>query len=195
MANESVKRRKNNTGIKSSDMSRANRLMTAALSRAGAKKQDADEIKKTVWELRSIMSRDRNAGHMKAAMSIAKDIGPANAIAAMSRLEDMGMIDESEVTSIVDAIKKKYQTPDSEIARITRLFNQAANAISDSGIGLIGPKVINGRTIGSGNAARNRKTMTPQEKKELDFVLNTAVKVAVGIAIIFFGLLILRSYL
>ena len=37
--------------------------------------------------------------------------------------------------------------------------------------------------------------MTPQEKKELDYVLNTAVKVAVGIAIIFFGLLILTSYL
>jgi len=178
MANESVKRRKNNTGIKSSDMSRANRLMTAALSRAGAKKQDADEIKKTVWELRSIMSRDRNAGHMKAAMSIAKDIGPANAIAAMSRLEDMGMIDESEVTSIVDAIKKKYQTPDSEIARITRLFNQAANAISDSGIGLIGPKVINGRTIGSGNAARNRNPVIGSDENTGKTVEKSGASVA-----------------
>jgi hypothetical protein len=37
--------------------------------------------------------------------------------------------------------------------------------------------------------------MTPEEKKELEYVLNTAVKVAVGIAIIFFGLLILTSYL
>lgn len=37
--------------------------------------------------------------------------------------------------------------------------------------------------------------MTPKEKKELEYVLNTAVKVAVGIAIIFFGLLILTSYL
>jgi hypothetical protein len=35
--------------------------------------------------------------------------------------------------------------------------------------------------------------MTPQEKKELDFVLKTAVKVAVGIAIIFFGLLIFTT--
>ena len=35
--------------------------------------------------------------------------------------------------------------------------------------------------------------MTPQEKKELEYVLNTAVKVAVGIAIIFFGLLIFTS--
>lgn len=37
--------------------------------------------------------------------------------------------------------------------------------------------------------------MTPQEKKELDFVLKTAVKVAVGIAVLFFGLLILTSIL
>lgn len=37
--------------------------------------------------------------------------------------------------------------------------------------------------------------MTPQEKKELDYVLKTAMQVAVGIAIIFFGLLILTSYL
>ncbi len=35
--------------------------------------------------------------------------------------------------------------------------------------------------------------MTPQEKKELEYILNTAVKVAVGIAIIFFGLLIFTS--
>jgi hypothetical protein len=35
--------------------------------------------------------------------------------------------------------------------------------------------------------------MTPEEKKELEYVLNTAVKVAVGIAIIFFGLLIFTS--
>jgi len=33
--------------------------------------------------------------------------------------------------------------------------------------------------------------MTPQEKKELDFVLKTALKVAVGIAVLFFALLIL----
>jgi hypothetical protein len=37
--------------------------------------------------------------------------------------------------------------------------------------------------------------MTPQEKKELDFVLKTAVKVAVGIALLFFGLLILTNML
>lgn len=37
--------------------------------------------------------------------------------------------------------------------------------------------------------------MTDQEKKELDFVLNTAVKVAVGIAVLFFGLLILNTIL
>jgi hypothetical protein len=35
--------------------------------------------------------------------------------------------------------------------------------------------------------------MTLQEKKELEYVLNTAVKVAVGIAIIFFGLLIFTT--
>ena len=35
--------------------------------------------------------------------------------------------------------------------------------------------------------------MTPKEKKELEYVLNTAVKVAIGIAIIFFGLLIFTS--
>ena len=33
--------------------------------------------------------------------------------------------------------------------------------------------------------------MTDQEKKELDFVLKTATKVAVGIAVLFFVLLIL----
>jgi len=37
--------------------------------------------------------------------------------------------------------------------------------------------------------------MTPEEKKELDYVLNTAVKVAVGIAVLFFGLLILTTIL
>lgn len=37
--------------------------------------------------------------------------------------------------------------------------------------------------------------MTPQEKKELDYVLKVATKVAVGIAILFFGLLILNTIL
>lgn len=37
--------------------------------------------------------------------------------------------------------------------------------------------------------------MTPEEKKELDYVLKVATKVAIGIAILFFGLLILTSYL
>ncbi len=37
--------------------------------------------------------------------------------------------------------------------------------------------------------------MTPEEKKELEYVLNTAVKVAVGIAVLFFGLLILNTIL
>lgn len=35
--------------------------------------------------------------------------------------------------------------------------------------------------------------LSKQEKKELDYVLNTAVKVAVGIAILFFALLILTT--
>lgn len=35
--------------------------------------------------------------------------------------------------------------------------------------------------------------MTHQEYKELKFILNTAVKVAVGIAILFFALLILTT--
>ena len=37
--------------------------------------------------------------------------------------------------------------------------------------------------------------MTPEEKKELDYVLKVATKVAIGIAVLFFGLLILTSYL
>lgn len=37
--------------------------------------------------------------------------------------------------------------------------------------------------------------MTPQEKKELDFVLKTATKVAIFIAALFFGLLILNTLL
>jgi hypothetical protein len=37
--------------------------------------------------------------------------------------------------------------------------------------------------------------MTPEEKKELEYVLKVATKVAIGIAILFFGLLILTSYL
>lgn len=37
--------------------------------------------------------------------------------------------------------------------------------------------------------------MTPQEKKELDFVLKTATQIALVIAIIFFGLLILTNIL
>lgn len=35
--------------------------------------------------------------------------------------------------------------------------------------------------------------LTKQEKKELEYVLNTAVKVAVGIAILFFALLIITT--
>lgn len=42
---------------------------------------------------------------------------------------------------------------------------------------------------------KEKELMTPQEKKELEYVLNVAVKVAVGIAILFFGLLIFTSYL
>ena len=37
--------------------------------------------------------------------------------------------------------------------------------------------------------------MTPQEKKELEFVLKTGLKCAIVIAILFFGLLIITSYL
>jgi len=37
--------------------------------------------------------------------------------------------------------------------------------------------------------------MTPEEKKELDFVLKTAMQVAIGIAVLFFGLLILTTIL
>lgn len=37
--------------------------------------------------------------------------------------------------------------------------------------------------------------MTPQEKKELDYVLKTATKVAIFIAALFFGLLILTTIL
>jgi len=35
--------------------------------------------------------------------------------------------------------------------------------------------------------------LTKQEKKELEYVLNTATKVAVGIAILFFALLIITT--
>jgi hypothetical protein len=37
--------------------------------------------------------------------------------------------------------------------------------------------------------------MTPQEKKELDFVLKTGLKCAMVIAVLFFALLILTSIL
>ena len=37
--------------------------------------------------------------------------------------------------------------------------------------------------------------MTDQEKKELNFVLKTAVQVALGIAVLFFGLLIITNLL
>lgn len=37
--------------------------------------------------------------------------------------------------------------------------------------------------------------MTPQEKKELDYVLKTSIKVAIFIAALFFGLLILTTIL
>jgi hypothetical protein len=37
--------------------------------------------------------------------------------------------------------------------------------------------------------------MTDQEKKELDFVLKTAMHVALGIAVLFFGLLIITTIL
>ena len=37
--------------------------------------------------------------------------------------------------------------------------------------------------------------MTDQEKKELNFVLKTALQVALGIAVLFFGLLILTNLL
>jgi len=37
--------------------------------------------------------------------------------------------------------------------------------------------------------------MTPQEKKELDYVLKTATQVALGIAVLFFALLIITNLL
>jgi hypothetical protein len=37
--------------------------------------------------------------------------------------------------------------------------------------------------------------MTDQEKKELDFVLKTGLKVAIGIAVLFLSLLILTNLL
>lgn len=37
--------------------------------------------------------------------------------------------------------------------------------------------------------------MTPKEKKELDFVLKTAMQVALGIAVLFFALLIITNLL
>ena len=37
--------------------------------------------------------------------------------------------------------------------------------------------------------------MTSQEKKELDYVLKVATKVAIGIAVLFFSLLILTNLL
>ena len=37
--------------------------------------------------------------------------------------------------------------------------------------------------------------MTPQEKKELEFVLKTGLKCAIGIVVLFFALLILTSIL
>ncbi len=37
--------------------------------------------------------------------------------------------------------------------------------------------------------------MTPQEKKELEYVLKTATQVALGIAVLFFGLLIITNLL
>ncbi len=35
--------------------------------------------------------------------------------------------------------------------------------------------------------------MTPQEKKELEFVTKQAVKVAIGIAVLFFALIIIST--
>lgn len=43
------------------------------------------------------------------------------------------------------------------------------------------------------NLKIKKMKLSKQEKKELDYVLNTAVKVAVGIAILFFALLILTT--
>ncbi len=37
------------------------------------------------------------------------------------------------------------------------------------------------------------RNLTPQEKKELDFITNQAVKVALAMAIIFFTLIILST--
>jgi hypothetical protein len=37
------------------------------------------------------------------------------------------------------------------------------------------------------------KNLTPQEKKELDFITNQAVKVAIAIGILFFALIILST--
>jgi hypothetical protein len=37
------------------------------------------------------------------------------------------------------------------------------------------------------------KNLTPKEKKELDFILNQATKVAVTIAVLFFTLIVLST--
>ncbi len=150
--------------ITKSEKARANRFISAAVSRSGASKQESDNIKKTIWELRSVVSRDRDSGYMKAATSVATDIGPDYAIAAVSRLGDMGLVGDIEVESMISAIEKKHKTNRNNSVRITRLFNQAADAVTESGIGLLAPKVINGRTIGSGG---NRNRSATSEQKPL----------------------------
>ena len=150
------------TGIKpitKSEKARVNRLISAAVSRAGATRQESDLIKKTVWELRSTVSRNRDSGYLRAATSIAKDIGPEYAMAAVSRLGEMGLIDDDEMNSISGSIEKKYKTTENAVKRIKRIFNQAADVVTESGVGVLAPKVINGRTIGSaGRRVRGTST-------------------------------------
>jgi hypothetical protein len=150
MANKNNERGLRAKNITKSDKARANRFISAAISRSGATKKESDLIKRTIWELRSIVSRDRDSGYLKAATSIATDIGPEYAIAAISRLGYMGLVNDDEVESITKSIEKKHNTDKNNSLRIGRLFNQAADAVTESGIGVLAPKVINGRTIGSG---------------------------------------------
>jgi hypothetical protein len=147
MAKSNIKRT-SGPNIKSKEKQRLNRLITAAASRAGASKEEISSIRKALWQVREIVSRDRDAGITGAAASIANDVAPEYAIAAINRLSQMGIISEDDAEKTKKLIDKKYPKASSEAEKIQNKFNQAADIFWETGIGLVGPR---GRQIGANN--------------------------------------------
>lgn len=173
MANKKRKRT-NGSSIKTKEKARLNRLVSAAASRAGATRQEISGIQRSLWQIREIVSRDRESGVIGAASSIAGDIGPEYAIAAINRLELMDIIGEREAAKAIKDIGKKYPGSVDKANKLQNRFNQAADVFWETGIGLVGPK---GRRIGlNANGGRSLFDEIEAENESTGKTVNKSIE-------------------